>query len=67
MYERATQAVVGGSAAPRDPIRHSRAGTVELVTVAEGPAARDQCLLCGELTDELLRSVPAYVAVPAVS
>jgi hypothetical protein len=65
--ERARQAVVEGSAAARDAIRHSLTGTVELVTVTEGGAARDQCLLCGELTDELLSSVPAYVALPAAS
>jgi hypothetical protein len=67
MSERATQAVVEGSAAPRDAIHHSLTGTVELVTVSEGRAVRDQCLLCGELTDELLSSVPAYVAVPAAA
>jgi hypothetical protein len=29
--------------------------------------ARDQCLLCGELTDGLLSSVPVYVAVQAAT
>jgi hypothetical protein len=65
LSELASQAVVKGSADPRDAIRHSLTGTVELVTVTEGRAALDQCLLCGDLTEELLSSVPEFAPLPA--
>lgn len=59
MSDRAARAVVDGSATPRDAIRHSLTGTVELVTVTDGRPEQDQCLLCGDLTEELLSSIPA--------
>lgn len=56
--KRAVKAVLDGIATPRDAFRHSRTGTVELVTVFEGRAVQDRCLLCSDLTDELLDSIP---------
>ena len=67
LSELASQAVVDGRADPRDAVRHSLTGTVELVTVGEGRAIHDRCLLCGDLPQELLSAIPDYVAVPAAS
>jgi hypothetical protein len=65
LSERAAEAVVQGCADPRDAIRHSLTGTVELVTVTEGRATLDQCMLCGDLTEDLLSSIPDFAPVPA--
>ena len=65
MSDRAAQAVLAGTANPRDAIRHSLTGTVELVTVSDGRAAEDQCLLCRDLPEDLLSSIPAGVPVVA--
>jgi hypothetical protein len=50
----AMQAVVRGRAAPRDAIRHSATGTVELVAVDHGRAIPDSCLLCADIPEHLL-------------
>lgn len=65
MSDLAARAVVEGTATPRDAIRHSLTGTVELVTVSDGRVAMDQCLLCGDLSDELLSAIPAPVPAAA--
>lgn len=65
MSDLAAKAVVEGTATPRDAIRHSLTGTVELVTVSDGRAAMDQCLLCGDLSEDLLSAIPAPVSAPA--
>lgn len=65
MSDLAARAVVEGTATPRDAIRHSLTGTVELVTVSDGRAAMDQCLLCGDLSDELLSAIPAPMPAAA--
>jgi hypothetical protein len=51
----AIRAVLDGRASPRDVLRHSATGTVELVRVADGRAVPDRCLLCAEV-DECLSS-----------
>jgi hypothetical protein len=51
---RAMEAVVSGRAAPRDVIRHSATGTVDLVVVDQGRAAPDRCLLCADIPEHLL-------------
>src|SRR5579859_570522 len=43
--DRAAQAVTAHLADPRDVIRHSRTGTVELVRLEDGRPVHDQCLL----------------------
>jgi hypothetical protein len=52
--ERAMEAVVSGRAAPRDVIRHSSTGTVDLVAVENGRAVPDRCLLCDSVPEHLL-------------
>jgi hypothetical protein len=52
--ERAMHAVVTGRAALRDAIQHSFTGTVELVVVNQGRAVPDRCLLCADVTEDLL-------------
>lgn len=64
MSEQAAQAVVNRSADPRDAIRHSLTGTVELVTINDGRPNRDSCLLCAELPQALLASVSAPGRLP---
>jgi hypothetical protein len=62
--ERAAHAVAGGGADPRDAFRHSLTGMVELVTIDEGRATPDQCLLCGDLPDDLLVTIPVCADLP---
>jgi hypothetical protein len=52
--ERAMEAVVSGRATPRDAIRHSVTGTVDLVVVDHGRAVPDRCLLCANIPHHLL-------------
>jgi len=52
--ERAMAAVASRRAAPRDAIRHSATGAVELVVVDHGRAVPDQCLLCSDIPRHLL-------------
>jgi hypothetical protein len=52
--ERAVEAVMSGRATPRDAIRHSVTGTVELVAVDCGRAVPDRCLLCAHIPEDLL-------------
>jgi hypothetical protein len=51
--ERAMAAVVSGRASPMDAVRHSQTGTVELVTVVEGRAMPERCLLCSSVPEDL--------------
>jgi hypothetical protein len=51
--QRALAAVVDGRAAPLDAVRHSLTGTAELVTIQDGRALPDRCLLCAEVDAHL--------------
>jgi hypothetical protein len=51
---RALQEVTTGRATPRDALRHSSTGTVEVVTVDHGRAVPDRWWPCAALPDELL-------------
>jgi hypothetical protein len=51
---RALEAVRIGRATPRDALRHSASGSVEVVTVDHGRAVPDRWLLCSALGEELL-------------
>ncbi len=66
---RCLRAVLDGQASPRDVLRHSATGTVELVTVDQGRAVPDRCLLGSQVDDWLsLRAEPDMVgraATPA--
>ena len=55
--DRAAEAVLTGKACPVDAIRHSRTGTVELVTLERGRPARNRCLLCADLSDDLVQPI----------
>jgi hypothetical protein len=59
----AIRAVLDGRASPDDVLRHSATGTVELVSVDEGRAVPDRCLLCSEV-GERLSSRPGHVTGP---
>jgi hypothetical protein len=63
--ERAMQAVVNGRSSPMDAVRHSKTGTVELVTVDHGQAVPDQCLLCSGLPEDLLDPSDRHLAAAA--
>jgi hypothetical protein len=65
MSDRAMNAIVNGHAYPRDAVRHSATGTVELVTIEHGQAVPDQCLLCANLPEHLLPKLDHRVAVAA--
>jgi hypothetical protein len=65
MSDRAMEAIVNGYAAPRDAVRHSLTGTVELVTVDHGRAMPDRCLLCAEVPEHLLPPADNRVAAAA--
>lgn len=51
--ERALVAVVAGRGAPTDALRHSLTGSAELVTIHQGRALPDRCLLGVQVTEEL--------------
>ena len=51
--ERALVAVVAGRGAPADALRHSLTGSAELVTIHQGRALPDRCLLGAQVTQEL--------------
>jgi hypothetical protein len=61
----ALAAVVNGQAAPMDAVRHSLTGTVELVTVQNGRALPDRCLLCAEVGAHLAPAGESRVALAA--
>lgn len=63
--DRAMQAVVTGRSAVGDVLRHSATGTVELVTIDDGRAVPDQCLLCATLPEPLLTIPRRNVAAAA--
>jgi hypothetical protein len=63
--ERAIRAVVTGCASPRDVIRHSATGTVELVAVDHGRAVPDRCLLCADIPEALLPDPDLVVPLAA--
>ena len=46
---RALSEVASGKAKVRDILRHTKTGTVEVVTVDHGHAVPDQCLVCSEI------------------
>ena len=62
--ERALVAVVAGRGAPTDALRHSLTGSAELVTIHQGRALPDRCLLGAQVTEELSAAPcgPALVA-----
>jgi hypothetical protein len=51
---RALREVASGKAAVSDVLRHSRTGTVEVVTVERGRSVPDRCLLCSDIPTSLL-------------
>ncbi len=61
--DRAASVIVDRAADPRDAIRHSLTGTVELVTIEQGLATPDRCLLCSDVPEDFLGAVEA----PAVA
>jgi hypothetical protein len=63
--ERALAAVVNGRAAPMDAVRHSLTGTVELVTIQDGRALPDRCLLCAEVGSHVAPAGESRVALAA--
>ena len=62
--EKAAAAIVERGADPRDAIRHSLTGTVELVSIEPGHATPDRCLLCSDVPDDLLGAVGEPAVVP---
>jgi hypothetical protein len=52
LSDRAMRAVVSGQATPKDALRHSATGTVELVAVDHGRAVPDRCLLCSSIPEK---------------
>ena len=62
--ERALRAVMQGRGAPADALRHSLTGTAELVTVHQGRALPDRCLL-GAQVAEMLSAAPCGPALVA--
>ena len=62
--ERALRAVMQGRGAPADALRHSMTGTAELVTVHQGRALPDRCLL-GAQVAEMLSAAPCGPALVA--
>jgi hypothetical protein len=63
--ERAMRAVRDGRAIPSDVLRHSFTGTVELVTVENGRAVPDRCLLCEHVSEHLPQSIDRQLAAAA--
>jgi hypothetical protein len=61
---RALRAVMEGRGAPADALRHSLTGTAELVTVHQGRALPDRCLL-GAQVAEMLSAAPCGPALVA--
>ena len=62
--ERALRAVMQGRGAPADALRHSMTGAAELVTVHQGRALPDRCLL-GAQVAEMLSAAPCGPALVA--
>jgi hypothetical protein len=62
---RALREVAMGRATMRDALRHSRTGTVEVVTIDHGRTVRDRCLCCAAIPEELLTPVDARIVVAA--
>jgi hypothetical protein len=62
--DRALRAVMQGRGAPADAVRHSMTGTAELVTVHQGRALPDRCLL-GAQVAEMLSAAPCRPALVA--
>jgi hypothetical protein len=60
----AALAVVDHRADPRDAIRHSLTGTVEIVTIRDGRSAPDRCLLCAAVPHDALAAVTLPEPVP---
>jgi hypothetical protein len=60
--DRALRQVETGSATPRDALRHSSTGLVELVSYAGGRVVPERCLLCGEIPELLLPPAELRVA-----
>jgi hypothetical protein len=62
---RALRSVTAGLASPRDALRHSLTGTVEIVTVDRGRAVPDRCLRCAIIPETLLPAPDLRVLVAA--
>jgi hypothetical protein len=62
LTDRALRQVETGRATPRDALRHSSTGWVELVSFAGGRVAPERCLLCGEIPEPLLPPAEFRVA-----
>jgi hypothetical protein len=55
--ERALRAVVSRGSEPRDAMRHSLTGTVDILQTIEGRAVPDRCVPCAQIPEELLPPV----------
>jgi hypothetical protein len=62
---RALRSVTAGQASPRDAVRHSLTGNVEIVTVDRGRAVPDRCLRCAVIPESLLPDPELRVLVAA--
>jgi hypothetical protein len=58
----ALRQVEAGRAAPRDALRHSSTGLVEVVSCAAEGAVPERCLLCGEIPEAMLPPPDLMVA-----
>jgi hypothetical protein len=54
--DQALARVVTGQAAPRDALRHSSTGVVEVVRYTDGEVMPDSCLRCDDIPESLLPS-----------
>ena len=62
---RALRSITSGVASPRDAVRHSLTGNVEIVTVDHGRAVPDRCLRCAVIPEDLLPDAELRVLVAA--
>jgi hypothetical protein len=63
--ERALRQVETGRATPRDALRHSATGLVEVVAYAGGRVLPERCLRCSDIPDALLPPADLGVALSA--
>jgi hypothetical protein len=62
---RALREVATGRATLRDVLRHSRTGTVEVVTVERGRSVPDRCLCCADIPEDLLTPIDTRFVIAA--
>jgi hypothetical protein len=61
--QRALRQVETGRATPRNALRHSATGSVEVVTYAGGRVLPERCLRCSDIPDALLPSADLRVTL----